>query len=264
MTVTIKRTVSIGMVVALLFSGMMLPTASAGGLPFATEFTQLLNNIALIESYATQVQQLEQQIQQFEVEVRQATQLNIVLYSNVIGAINGAEQLVKVGKGIAYNMSNLDAEWNITFAGQGYQDQGNFAQKYQQVNQATMDSMKGTLNVVNQQGDDLDADAAMVQNLQIAAQSGVDGSLQALQSLEQICAQMLSEQMKLRQLMLADLQSKEAWQAQQIASQTAGQQVGVVYQLDPSLQNYDSSTPFPQSFKNAMSSVDSGSGADSN
>jgi P-type conjugative transfer protein TrbJ len=78
----------------------------------------------------------------------------------------------------------------------------------------------GTLRAAGLQGQQLQSEQAVLSNLRSMAQSS-DGRMQALQVLGDIAEQQVQQLMKLRQLMLADLQSKQAYQATQIQKQAA-------------------------------------------
>jgi P-type conjugative transfer protein TrbJ len=64
------------------------------------------------------------------------------------------------------------------------------------------------------------SEEAVLQQLRAMAQSS-DGRMKALQVGNQILEQQVQQLMKLRQLMLADLQSKQAFQAAQIQREAA-------------------------------------------
>jgi len=247
MSKTQRSLLTLCVCVALLFSTSFVMPVSAGGV-YATEFTQLFNYAELGDIEYQNVQQLIQQVQQTQMQLQNMQQLDQWIVNQVKQEIQAAGLAVQVGNGLAYNMSNLDSEWNTVYQGAGYKDTGNYQQQYTQISQSTMDSIKGTLNAVNAQGTSINSDAANIDDLQNLAKSNVKGTEQALEALLQISAATASELVKMRQLMLADLQSKEAWQAQQVSLSQAGQQVGVMGPIDSSVTNYDSSTQFPESF----------------
>jgi P-type conjugative transfer protein TrbJ len=68
------------------------------------------------------------------------------------------------------------------------------------------------------QGQQLQNEQAVLTGLRTMAQTS-DGAMEALQVLGQISEQEVQQLMKLRELMLADLQSKQAFQAATIQQQ---------------------------------------------
>jgi P-type conjugative transfer protein TrbJ len=237
-------------------SSSLVPTAQAGGLPgvYGTEWTQIANNVELGNINAQTISQLAQALQQTSLMIQQAKTMNVQLYGAVFDDIAAVEKVVQAGQGLAYNMANLDSQWNIryTFGSGGANSPNNYGQQYQKMAQASMDSVRGTLNAVTTQGGTFQSDAQMVANLQNMAKTSVGGSLQAEQALIQIVSQQLAEQQKLRQLMLADLQSKEAIQAQQIQQQQAGQTVGQMTSKTSQTPTVDTSVTYPDDFLNTI------------
>ena len=102
------------------------------------------------------------------------------------------------------------------------------------------------------QGGAFQSDAQMVTNLQSMAKNSVAGSLQAEQGLLQIVAQQLGEQQKLRQLMLADLTAKQAYQAQQEQQAMAGQKLGQMPDIGTGTIQIDQSAVYPDNYLQAI------------
>src|SRR6202035_2122764 len=112
--------------------------ASAGvAAGMATEWTQILNNVALVEQYSTQLQQAATQIQQFQTEVQRTQAMtqglmngnfNFGLLASDLAAINGA---VSYGNAMSYTMGNLDSEFQQRYPGYGGVTPTNYSQQYQ-------------------------------------------------------------------------------------------------------------------------------------
>ena len=110
---------------------------------FATEWTQIMNNVQLvlqyeqqIQQYATQLQQAENQVMHLEEAYKQTTAMvqgigngnfNFGAIANDLSALNGA---VQYGNGLAYSMANLDDEFNARFPGYGNANPTNYAGMY--------------------------------------------------------------------------------------------------------------------------------------
>ena len=120
-----------------------------------------------------------------------------------------------------YSPWNLDAEFRNRFRGWGYTS-GAWYLNYRDWSQTSLDTTLGTLRAAGLQGQQLQSEQAVLDRLRVMAQSS-DGRMQALQVANQIAEQQVQQIMKLRQLMLADLQSKQAFQAAQIQRQAASE-----------------------------------------
>lgn len=79
-----------------------------------------------------------------------------------------------------------------------------------------MDTTQSALDAASLQNTQLSSEEDLIEQLQDMSQSS-DGQLKAIQVGSQIAAMQVQQLMKLRQLMMADMQSKAAFQAQQIS-----------------------------------------------
>jgi len=243
-----------GVTALTLLSGTVVPSVKAGGLPgvYGTEWTQIANNIELGNVSVQTLQQLAQAIQQTTTMLQQAKTMDVQMYSDVFGDIQAVQQVVQAGQGLAYSMGNLDSQWNIKYQLNGSQTPNNYGQQYQNWATTSMDTTRGTMQAVTAQGGAFSSDAQMVTNLQNMAKNSVGGSLQAEQGLLQIVAQQLGEQQKLRQLMLADLTAKQAYQAQQEQQALAGQKLGQMPDVGTSTMQIDQSAVYPDNYLTAI------------
>jgi len=209
----------------LMAAGLAMPGArigSAGVLGgFATEWTQLANNLQLVNSYIRLGDQLQQEIRM----VLDMTKNSQILPSQVFGPISTdiarLASIVQGGRALAYSMANLDAEFRTRFRGWGYSSRTWYSD-YRNWSQTSLDTTLGTLRAAGLQGQQLQSEQAVLDRLRVMAQSS-DGRMQALQVANQIAEQQVQQIMKLRQLMLADLQSKQAFQAAQMQRQAASE-----------------------------------------
>jgi type IV secretion system protein TrbJ len=209
----------------LMAAGLAMPGArigSAGVLGgFATEWTQLANNLQLVNSYIRLGDQLQQEIRM----VLDMTKNSQILPSQIFGPISTdiarLASIVQGGRALAYSMANLDAEFRTRFRGWGYSSRTWYSD-YRNWSQTSLDTTLGTLRAAGLQGQQLQSEQAVLDRLRVMAQSS-DGRMQALQVANQIAEQQVQQIMKLRQLMLADLQSKQAFQAAQMQRQAASE-----------------------------------------
>ena len=145
--------------------------------------------------------------------------------SHVFGPITSEiaqlASIVQGGRALAYSMANLDAEFRTRFRGWGYNSRTWFLD-YRNWSQTSLDTTLNTLRAAGLQGQQLQSEQAVLNRLRAMAESS-DGRMRALQVANQIAEQQVQQIMKLRQLMLADLQSKQAFQAAQIQRQAASE-----------------------------------------
>lgn len=198
--------------------------AHAGIIGFATEWTQLSNNLQLVISYIRLGEQLAQQILMYEDMVRNSTVLPGQIFGPIQSDINQLAAIVRAGRALAYSMGNLDAEFRNRFRGYGYNARTWF-RDYRVWSETSLDTTLGTLRAAGLQGQQLRSEQSVLGALRGMISSS-DGRLRALQVIGDIAEQQTQQLMKLRQLMLADLQSKQAFQAAQIQKE-ASTQAGV-------------------------------------
>ncbi len=218
-----KRTFSCVLTYVLCLTLVPPPPARAGVLGgFATEWTQIANNVQLITTYIRQGEQLRQEIMMVLDMTKQGNVLPSQVFGTVMADLARLHSVVQNGRALAYSMGNLDAEFRNRFSGYGYTG-NNWYLKYRDWSQTSLDSSLGALKAANLQASQMDSEEAVLRQLRAMSQSS-DGRMKAIEVGNQINEQVVQQMMKLRQIMLADMQGKEAFQAAQIqkdASATA-------------------------------------------
>ena len=198
------------------------PPAKAGVIGgFATEWTQLANNLQLVNSYIRQGEQLRQQILMVLDMAKHTAQVPFQTFGPIMTDIADLHSIVQNGRALAYSMANLDSEFRTRFRGWGYNANAWYTQ-YRDWSQTSLDTTLGALKAAGLQGQQLTSEQAVLEQLREMAE-GSDGRLKALQVANQISEQQVQQLMKLRQLILADLQSKQAFQAAQIQKQAGAE-----------------------------------------
>ena len=214
-----RKVIVFTVVVSLLFFGVPAPMNAGvvGGV--ATEWTQLLNHVQLIMTYIRQGIQLQTQIQQFAEQLKQGRVLRQQIFGSVQQDLAQLAQIVQGGQALAYSMGNLDAQFRNTFPGYGSRTSGYF-NDYKKWSQTSLDTTLSTLRAVGLQGQQLKNAQAVLAQLRTMS-TGEGGQMEAVEVGNQIAEQQVEQLMALRQLMLADLQSKQAYQAEQIQKEQA-------------------------------------------
>ena len=207
-----KRTltaISMALIVSL---GGVEPRAEAVPGLVATEITQLANKLQLLLSYIRQGEQLAGELQMLEDMLKQSKVLPYQTFSGVMPAIAQLHSMVQTGQALAYSMANIDGQFRSTFPGYASFSPNQWYRNYQTWSNRSLDTTLGTLKAAGLQASQMTGEGEVLDHLRVMAESA-DGRLLALQVSNQIAHEQVDQLMKLRQLMLADLQSKQAYQA---------------------------------------------------
>jgi len=214
-----KKLVVFAVVLSLVFFGIP-PSMNAGVVAgVATEWTQVLNHVQLVLNYIRQGIQLQTQLQQYTEQLRQGRVVPQQIFGSVQRDLAQLAQIVQGGQALAYSMGNLDAQFRSTFPGYGSRTSGYF-NDYKKWSQTSLDTTLSTLRAVGLQGQQLNNAQAVLAQLRTMSM-GAGGQMEAAQIGNQIAEQQVEQLMALRQLMLVDLQSKQAYQAEQIQKEQA-------------------------------------------
>lgn len=203
----------------LLLSSVVFVTPSparAGGLLEATLPEQLIQEVTLSEQLARAAEQYETQLQQWRNEIQQARMLPQTTFSRVESQLLGLQNVVQGGNALSYAMANLDSQFTARFASAGYAPTTSFASRYAEWSKTAMATTEKTLDAAGYQNSQVQSQAALLQQLQSQASSS-EGQNEAIQTGNEIAAEEVNQLLQLRELMMADIQSKAAFQAKQIA-----------------------------------------------
>src|SRR6266478_736742 len=206
-------------VVLSLLLGVPAPTNAGVMAGVATEWTQILNHVQLIMGYIRQGLQLENELKQYAEQLKQGRVLPQQLFGPIQQDLAQLAQVVQGGQALAYSMGNLDGQFRSTFPGYSYRTSGYF-NDYKKWSQTSLDTTMNTLRAVGLQGQQLHNAQAVLAQLRTMS-AGASGQMEAVEVGNQIAEQQVEQLMALRQLMLTDLQSKQAYQAEQIQKEQA-------------------------------------------
>jgi P-type conjugative transfer protein TrbJ len=208
--------------VGLMAIGTVNPVPAYAGVPgvFATEYTQLLNYVELAGQLEKQVLMVENQLNQLADMAKHGITITDQLFGTVASDITELRQIVNKGESLSYTMSNLDGAFRLRFP--GYSSSTNYGQSYQTWSQTSLDSTRGALNAAGLQNSQFDSDEALLKTLQGQSQSAV-GRMQAIEVGNQIAENQAEQLMKLRQLMMADMQSKASYQGALVQAEATKQ-----------------------------------------
>jgi P-type conjugative transfer protein TrbJ len=208
---------------------------------YATEFTQALNHGQLVMEYIRQGEQLANAIEQLRDAIKNSQFSTSMTFGAISQNIASLDGIVMGGQALAYSLGNLDTLFAETFP--GYQAGNRYFQAYKKWSQTSLDTTRGVLRAAGLQSKQMASEQAVINALRNQALSPV-GRMQALQVLQQISEHQVEQLMKLRQLMIADMSSKQAYQAatiqQQAASEAATERFFTFTPVVPDGQTYKS------------------------
>jgi P-type conjugative transfer protein TrbJ len=193
--------------------------ANAGVFAFATEFTQILNYGQLVNQYIRQGAQLAEALKQTADMIKNSESLTAQLFGPIKADINDLAGIVQGGRALAYSMANLDAEFRNRFRGYAYNAR-TYYDDYFTWSQTALDTTRSTLRAAGLQSEQLVNEQTILEGIRDMSETA-EGRMEALQVANQIAEQQVEQLMKLRQLMLADLQSKQTYQAHQVQKEAA-------------------------------------------
>ena len=207
-------------ILLLLLVSLQAPKPVRAG-AFATEITQLLNHAQLVMQYIRQGQQLANELNMYADMLKNTRSLPGYTFGAISNDINALATIVQGGQALAYSLGNLDQLFRQTYPGYGY-NAGAFYLQYRNWSQTSLDTTFGTLRAAGLQGQQLQSEQAIVSALKGSLQ-GSAGRLEAMQAVGNIAEQQVEQLMKLRELMIADMSSKQAYQAAMVQQQAASE-----------------------------------------
>src|SRR6202167_1385565 len=193
--------------------------AEAGA--FATEVTQLLNHAQLVLAYIRQGLQLENELAMYANMLRNTKNIPNQRFGSIQADINALAQIVQGGQALAYSLGNLDQLFRSTYPGYGTTPTVYYA-NYQNWSQTSLDTTLGALRAAGLQSQQMQSEETVIRSLESMSQTA-DGQMQALNVLGQISDQQVQQLMKLRELMMADMLSKQEYMGAIIQQQADDQ-----------------------------------------
>lgn len=188
----------------------------------ATEITQILNNVQLVEQYAQQVLSYQNQLMQYATMVQNLTKNPLgVLAPDLMQLAGNAARIMQVGQDIASSMSRVDQTFASTF---NNPVAAAFGTKFSLWTTASKDALKSAMLNAGLQREQFADDASALQGL-VQSLSSSDGNLAALQALGGLTARQVQESMKLRDLISQQQVAQNTYLAAQASKEQAVQDI---------------------------------------
>jgi len=175
------------------------------------EVTQLTNKASLLTQIQKQIQHIKIALDTYNQIMIAGRLLSNMQWSNAQQDLMNLSSIVQVGSGLAFSLATLDAQFRRAYPGFGGTG-GPYPAEYQRWSQTALDTIRGTLRGTSLSYQQFQNEQAYAQYLKMQAGSAV-GEMQAVTLGTQISVETLNSIQKLRQIYLADMQSKQAFQA---------------------------------------------------
>lgn len=212
---TLPMTVGVGPILA-------PAPAVAGPVPFATEYTQLLNYATLIHQYAQQIQMVANTFNQYQQMVYNAKNMKSFPLTAVTTDLTKLFNISQGSFGIAYSMSQLDQQFAKIYQSYSSNNGTPYYKAYGGWRAGTLAAIQNAIAAAGMQPQMISSEQSvmsMIKSLMATPQ----GQEQSVQLGYTISLEMNNQLEKLRTLMASDLQSKAAFSAYQVQRDSASQ-----------------------------------------
>jgi P-type conjugative transfer protein TrbJ len=220
-----KKLICTLIVIILLSNSSTIVSAGGGAVTGgATEITQLLNHSELIAQIGKLSEQINNQIIMISKEVEQiVNQITMIqdmvfntislpqqIFGNVTQIYSRIKGIMDKTKGVAYTMMNFDEEMRRRFKSysnmSGLNTTTDFQKEYRQIIETQMETTRTTLEAIGVAWDQLENDdTKTLEQLQKLAKTA-EGRNQIMQATNQFLGFLSDESLKLRQLVMMQIQ----------------------------------------------------------
>ena len=173
-------------------------------------------------AYIRQGLQLENELAMYANLLRNTKNLSPQKFGAIQADINALAQIVQGRTGLGVACSAISIRCFEVPTPATVRIRTVYYMNYQRWSQTSLDTTLGALRAAGLQNQQMQSEQAVVNSLENMSQTA-DGQMQALNVLGQISDQQVQQLMKLRELMMADMSSKQAYQAAMIQQQAADQ-----------------------------------------
>jgi P-type conjugative transfer protein TrbJ len=191
--------------------------------------TNLVQNtisaLKMIESVINEATMIANQLEQIRVLIQNTTNYPEGIWDRVaLPRLLRLGRIIEQEQALSYTLGNVDSLFRQRFP--GYRPVTDWAREYESWTRTTLDTLRGTLNAVRLHGEDFAAEQARIDSLTALSDSAV-GRMQAVQTGNMIAAEQVQQLVKLRQLVMAQVNAQNVYmasqanrQAQRVATQS--------------------------------------------
>jgi type IV secretion system protein TrbJ len=178
--------------------------------PYASEMTQLLNNLELLHQALQQAQELSNQLKMLENMAQNLKNIPDQVWTPASQHLQSLMSVVKQGQSLAFSSSNISEEFQHKF--KGFVQAESFQTDYKTWSNTVRDSLRTSLSAANLQSQQFTSEEQVLSALRSMSQSA-EGRMQALQVGTQISVEQVAQLQKLRGLMMAQIQAQNTYMA---------------------------------------------------
>lgn len=219
-------------------AGSLVFSSEVHAFAYASEPTQIMNNIELIGIFENgaselatladvldnEITQTTQQIMMVENQLRDLLSFGDVImapWNRVAGILFKLQGLVSRGQSLSYTLENMDSAFMQKYRGFGnLATAGSYASQYRGWSQSSLDGIRAALQAVGLQASDFESEQETMETLNNLS-STAGGTVQAVQAGNAIAAQQVVQLQKLRQLEMEQFNAYAGYMAGQQAKQDA-------------------------------------------
>ena len=203
-----------------------LINAGSFGSGYATERTQLANNIELLANVYNTYENLQENIEQLDRMDINLEDLPEYFRQQILDDLTELAELVAEGQAIAYSSAQIDSEYRrvhrdyedfveMERGDQGQRDHDTYEAMYQNWSESNHDSIRNALRAAGLQSRNFAREELAIRSIEDQIANGV-GMRQLLKAGGAVSVIQVEHLMKLRQLVMAQMQSQTAFAANQI------------------------------------------------
>jgi P-type conjugative transfer protein TrbJ len=206
----------LGLVALLAIAVLFAPAAAWGYAMIVLDPSNLVQNtisaMKAIESVINEVQMIANQIKQIENMVQNTRSVGGVWDQQALPRLIQLGQVIDQEQAVAYAMTGMDRVFRERYP--GYRPVTDWAAAYDQWTRTTLDTLRGSLAAVRLHADDFADEQRRIQTL-TALSDSAEGRMQALQAGNMLAAEQIQQLVKLRQLMMAQINAQNVYMANQ-------------------------------------------------
>ena len=173
-----------------------------------------------VEQLSNEATQISNQVQQLRDMANQASTIGSPEWGQVQSAIAALTNAVHIGESLAYDLPNLQAQFQTQFP--GYVAPTDWNQQSKQWSRSTLDTLNGTLRSAGLNiGDFKDVDSAL--GALRSANDSATGRNELMQVANSLASLQVAEMTKMRQLLALEINAQNVWKANATSSTAASE-----------------------------------------
>lgn len=184
----------------------------------ATEFTQYLNFMKLVQVTINQAESIAKQIEMIKYQADSVRGLSASEWGNAVFALRQLDNIVQQGRALSYALQNVEATYRQIFP--GYHPQEDYVRSYENWSETTLDSIQASLSAAGFQSRQFENEQATLQTIRHLSDGAV-GQTQAIQAGNMVGNELVGQLQKLRQLHMAQLQAQAAYMSFSVEEKAA-------------------------------------------